>query len=68
MAIRTRRLAPPLAAQPASVPLGVLGTVRRPLSPVGSIYAVGEEWSARAADDSPAAIAARPSGSSAATG
>jgi len=53
MAIRTRRLAPPLAAQPASVPLGVLGTVHRPLSPVGSIYAVGEEWSARATDDSP---------------
>jgi membrane-bound serine protease (ClpP class) len=53
MAIRTRRLAPPLAAQPASVPVGTSGTVHRPLVPLGSIYAVGEEWSARSSDDAP---------------
>jgi len=53
MAIRTRHLAPPLATQPASVPVGTSGTVHRPLVPLGSIYAVGEEWSARAADDEP---------------
>jgi membrane-bound serine protease (ClpP class) len=52
-AIRTRRLAAPLVAQPAAVPIGTPGQVRRPLTPVGSIYAVGEEWSARSADEAP---------------
>ncbi|HEY7131751.1 MAG TPA: nodulation protein NfeD [Candidatus Limnocylindrales bacterium] len=52
-AIRTRRLAAPLVSQPAAVPIGTPGQVRRPLTPVGSIYAVGEEWSARSADQAP---------------
>jgi membrane-bound serine protease (ClpP class) len=30
-----------------------LGEVRRPLAPVGSVYAGGEEWSARSADERP---------------
>jgi membrane-bound serine protease (ClpP class) len=30
-----------------------LGEVRRPLAPVGSVYAGGEEWSARSLDESP---------------
>jgi len=29
---------------------GTLGEVRRPLEPIGSIYAKGEEWSARTSD------------------
>lgn len=50
-ALRTRRMAAPRDSQPA-VPLsGTIGEVRRPLEPLGSIYASGEEWSARAADD-----------------
>ena len=34
----------------ASVGLGTTGEVRSPLSPIGSVYAAGEEWSARAVD------------------
>ena len=30
---------------------GTFGEVRLPLAPVGSVYAAGEEWSARTADD-----------------
>jgi membrane-bound serine protease (ClpP class) len=33
-----------------TVPLGIVGVVRQPLGPVGTIYADGEEWSARSAD------------------
>ncbi len=33
------------------VPSGTVGQVRRPLDPVGSVYAAGEEWTARSADD-----------------
>ena len=53
VAIRTRRLKSPLGSQPASVPVGTIGKVHRPLTPRGSIRAVGEEWSARSADDQP---------------
>lgn len=52
-AIRTRRMAAPGDAQPASLVAGTIGEVRRPLEPLGSIYASGEEWSARTADDRP---------------
>ncbi len=52
-AIRTRRMRAPLDIQPASLAAGTIGEVRRPLEPVGSIYASGEEWSARTADDRP---------------
>jgi membrane-bound serine protease (ClpP class) len=51
MAIRTRTMAPPTDRLGAIPIAGTLGEVRRPLGPVGSIYAVGEEWSARTADD-----------------
>ena len=52
-AIRTRRMAAPAGIDPVKVPSGTLGEVRRPLDPIGSIYADGEEWSARAVDDRP---------------
>ena len=52
-AIRTRRLAAPAGVLPAAVPVGTVGLVHRPLTPRGSIRALGEEWSARTADDAP---------------
>ncbi|HET7473381.1 MAG TPA: nodulation protein NfeD [Candidatus Limnocylindrales bacterium] len=50
-AIRTRRMPAPSMLAPAQVAVGTLGQVRRPLEPFGSIYADGEEWTARAVDD-----------------
>jgi membrane-bound serine protease (ClpP class) len=50
-AVRIRRLAPPRGAQPSVVPLGTVALVHRPLTPLGSIRAAGEEWSARTADE-----------------
>jgi membrane-bound serine protease (ClpP class) len=35
----------------AIVPVGTPGEVRAPLAPIGSVYAAGEEWSARTVDD-----------------
>jgi membrane-bound serine protease (ClpP class) len=32
------------------VPVGMPGSVRRPLAPIGTVYAGGEEWSARSVD------------------
>jgi membrane-bound ClpP family serine protease len=32
---------------------GTHAEVRRPLEPTGSVYAAGEEWTARSADDRP---------------
>ena len=49
-AIRTRSMASPADPQPQSVAVGTVGLIRRPLDPVGSLYAAGEEWSARSAD------------------
>jgi Membrane-bound serine protease (ClpP class) len=37
----------------AHVALGTIGQVRSPLSPLGSVLAAGEEWSARSADGQP---------------
>jgi membrane-bound serine protease (ClpP class) len=55
--VRSRRraaLAPPAyGAGGAGVPPGTVGEVRRPLAPIGSVYAAGEEWSARTVDDRP---------------
>jgi membrane-bound serine protease (ClpP class) len=34
-----------------TVPVGTAGEVRVPLAPIGTIYAAGEEWTARAATD-----------------
>ena len=50
-AIRTRGMAPPVALPAGSVAAGTVGEVRRPLEPLGSIFAGGEEWSARATDE-----------------
>lgn len=52
-ALRTRRMRAPLDVQPPSLVAGTLGEVRRPLEPLGSIYASGEEWSARTVDERP---------------
>jgi membrane-bound serine protease (ClpP class) len=52
-AIRTRRMAAPAGIDPVRVPSGTPGEVRRPLDPIGSIYADGEEWSARTIDGHP---------------
>jgi membrane-bound ClpP family serine protease len=52
VAVRARRhhqTAPGLIG--AGVPEHALAEVRRPLTPIGSVYAGGEEWTARAADD-----------------
>ena len=48
-AIRSRRIGvgPPIGAH---VAIGTTGQVRSPLSPLGSVIAGGEEWSARSAD------------------
>jgi membrane-bound serine protease (ClpP class) len=51
--IRSRRMAPAVLAGSAAVPPGSAGVVRRPLEPSGSVYAGGEEWSARSADNQP---------------
>jgi membrane-bound serine protease (ClpP class) len=53
MAIRTRAMTGPTGSQRASVPVGTVGEVRNPLAPIGSVYAAGEEWSARTADERP---------------
>ena len=53
MAIRTRAMAGPTGSPLPAVPVGTVGEVRNPLAPIGSIYAAGEEWSARSADDRP---------------
>ncbi len=52
-AVRTRRMTTQPGLVGAALPTGVLGQVRRPLTPVGSVYAAGEEWTARAVDDRP---------------
>jgi membrane-bound ClpP family serine protease len=48
-AIRSRRIGVG-GGLSGHVALGALGQVRSPLSPVGSVIAAGEEWTARTAD------------------
>jgi len=50
-AVRARRMVPSPGLVGSGLPLGAPGVVRRPLAPEGSVYAAGEEWSARASDD-----------------
>lgn len=50
--VRSRRVASDLPIAASMAP-GVIGEVRSPLTPFGSVYAAGEEWSARTADGSP---------------
>jgi membrane-bound serine protease (ClpP class) len=52
VAVRARRhhkTAPGLVG--AGLPADALAEVRRPLTPIGSVYAGGEEWTARSADE-----------------
>ncbi len=46
-AVRTRRLTASAGTVGTGLPIGQVGEVRRPLGPLGSIYAAGEEWTAR---------------------
>ncbi|HEY3524481.1 MAG TPA: NfeD family protein [Candidatus Limnocylindrales bacterium] len=48
---RYMRASPGLVGE--AVPAGALGVVRRPLEPEGSVYAGGEEWTARSVDGRP---------------
>jgi membrane-bound serine protease (ClpP class) len=52
-AVRSRRLVASPGLVGAALPAGVTGFVRRPLDPLGSINAAGEEWSARAVGGEP---------------
>ena len=49
-AVRTRTMLAPTGGVGGTVPSGTAGIVRRPLEPLGSIFAGGEEWSAKTAD------------------
>jgi membrane-bound serine protease (ClpP class) len=52
-AIRTRAMRGSAGTVGVSLAPGFPGEVRSPLEPLGSIYAAGEDWSARAVDDRP---------------
>ncbi len=54
-AIRSRGMTAPVGVvgSASGLPPGAHGVVRRPLEPIGSIHAEGEEWTARSADDRP---------------
>lgn len=52
-AIRTRKMQTAEGLLGAGLATDALGEVRRPLTPIGSVYAGGEEWTARTADDRP---------------
>ena len=52
-ALRTRRMSGSTGLIGAAVASGAHGIVRMPLSPLGSAYIEGEEWTARSADDQP---------------
>lgn len=53
LAFRSRRRQTPSGLIGAELPLDAIGEVRRPLTPIGSVYAGGEEWTARTADERP---------------
>ncbi|CAN5653801.1 nodulation protein NfeD [soil metagenome] len=50
-AMRNRRLVPTPGTVGATLSGELFGEVRRPLNPIGSVYAGGEEWSARTTDE-----------------
>jgi membrane-bound serine protease (ClpP class) len=54
-AVRSRSMVSPggIVGTAAHLPPGSIGVVRRPLEPLGSIHAAGEEWSARSVDGRP---------------
>lgn len=52
-AVRATRMAPMaigLTSGGPQLPVGTAAAVRRPLAPLGSVYAAGEEWTARTVD------------------
>jgi membrane-bound serine protease (ClpP class) len=54
-AIRSRGMLSPagIVGTSSGLPAGVGGVVRRAIEPIGSVYAAGEEWSARTVDGQP---------------
>ena len=54
-AVRSRSMTSPsgIVGTASHLPPGSIGVVRRPLEPLGSIHAAGEEWSARSTDGRP---------------
>ena len=53
MAIRSRRMQTAQGLIGAGLAAETVGEVRRPLTPIGSVYAGGEEWTARTDDERP---------------
>lgn len=53
IAIRSRRMRTAEGLIGAGLASNAVGEVRKPLTPIGSVYAGGEEWTARAADERP---------------
>ena len=51
--VRSRRIGNGPLGSGTNIALGALGQVRSPLSPLGSVLAGGEEWSARSANGQP---------------
>jgi membrane-bound serine protease (ClpP class) len=51
-AVRSRGMPSPAGVygSPGAIPAGAVGIVRRSIEPVGSVYAAGEEWTARTSD------------------
>lgn len=54
-AVRSRGMPSPtgVVGTSSGLPPGVVGVVRRAIEPLGSVYAAGEEWSARTVDGQP---------------
>jgi membrane protein implicated in regulation of membrane protease activity len=52
-ALRTRTMTTTPGLVGARLSAGMAAVVRRPLEPVGSVYAGGEEWTARTVGDQP---------------
>jgi membrane-bound serine protease (ClpP class) len=52
-AMRSRNMRTAQGLVGAPLAAGLVGEVRRPLTPIGSVYAGGEEWTARATDERP---------------
>jgi membrane-bound serine protease (ClpP class) len=56
VALRTRRMPPVnigVGGKHRLLPAGTPAAVRRTLAPIGTVYAAGEEWTARSADGTP---------------
>jgi membrane-bound serine protease (ClpP class) len=51
--MRSRRMETAPGLVGADIPADALGEVRQPLNPIGSVYAAGEEWTARTTDERP---------------